>query len=49
MTVDFKEYSRRMDKALEHLDEEFASVVQAAPTQRFSIGSPWNTMAVKRP
>ncbi len=26
MTVDFKEYSRRMDKALEHLDEEFASV-----------------------
>ena len=26
MTVDFKEYSRRMDKALEHLDEEFGSV-----------------------
>ena len=26
MTVDFKEFSRRMDKALEHLDEEFASV-----------------------
>ena len=26
MNVDFKDYSRRMDKALEHLDEEFGSV-----------------------
>lgn len=26
MSVDFKEYSRRMDKALEHLDEEFGAV-----------------------
>ena len=26
MSVDFKDYSRRMDKALEHLDEEFGGV-----------------------
>ena len=26
MSVDFKDYSRRMDKALEHLDEEFGAV-----------------------
>ena len=26
MPVDFKEYARRMDKALEHLDEEFGAV-----------------------
>ena len=26
MNVDFKDYSRRMDKALEHLDEEFGAV-----------------------
>ena len=26
MAVDFKEYSRRMDKALEHLSEEFGAV-----------------------
>ena len=26
MAVDFKEFSRRMDKALEHLDEEFGAV-----------------------
>ena len=26
MTVDFKEYSRSMDRALELLDEEFGSV-----------------------
>ena len=26
MSVDFKEYSRKMDKALEHLDEEFGGV-----------------------
>ncbi len=26
MSVDFKEYSRRMDKTLEHLDEEFGAV-----------------------
>ena len=26
MAVDFKEYARRMDKALEHLNEEFAAV-----------------------
>ena len=26
MPVDFKEYSRRMDKALEHLQEEFGAV-----------------------
>ena len=26
MAVDFKEYGRRMDKALEHLDEEFGAV-----------------------
>ena len=26
MAVDFKDYSRRMDKALEHLEEEFAAV-----------------------
>ena len=26
MSVDFKDYGRRMDKALEHLDEEFGAV-----------------------
>ena len=26
MAVDFKEYARRMDKALDHLDEEFGAV-----------------------
>src|SRR5699024_6010492 len=26
MSVDFKEYARRMDKALEHLNEEFGAV-----------------------
>ena len=26
MSVDFKDYSRRMEKALEHLDEEFGAV-----------------------
>ena len=26
MPVDFKEYGRRMDKALEHLNEEFGAV-----------------------
>ena len=26
MSIDFKDYSRRMDKALEHLDEEFGAV-----------------------
>ena len=26
MPVDFKDYARRMDKALEHLDEEFGAV-----------------------
>ena len=26
MAVDFKDYARRMDKALEHLDEEFGAV-----------------------
>ena len=26
MAVDFKDYSRRMDKALEHLNEEFGAV-----------------------
>ncbi len=26
MSVDFKEYSRRMDRTLEHLDEEFGAV-----------------------
>ena len=26
MSVDFKEYSRKMDKALDHLDEEFGGV-----------------------
>ena len=26
MSVDFKEYGRRMDKALDHLDEEFGAV-----------------------
>ena len=26
MTVDFKDYARRMDKALEHLAEEFGAV-----------------------
>ena len=26
MNVDFKEYARKMDKTLEHLDEEFAAV-----------------------
>ena len=26
MAVDFKDYSRRMDKALDHLDEEFGAV-----------------------
>ena len=38
MTVDFKEYSRRMDKALEHLDEEFASV-RAGRAEREQGGS----------
>ena len=26
MSVDFKEYSRKMDRTLEHLEEEFDSV-----------------------
>ena len=26
MPVDFKDYARRMDKALEHLEEEFGAV-----------------------
>ena len=26
MAVDFKDYARRMDKALDHLQEEFAAV-----------------------
>ena len=26
MSVDFKEFARRMDKALTHLDEEFGAV-----------------------
>ena len=32
MTVDFKEYSRRMDKALEHLD------VSKYPWRKFESG-----------
>ena len=46
MPVDFKEYARRMDKALEHLNEEFGAV---RATPRFWTVSPWNTMEVKRP
>ena len=41
MTVDFKEYSRRMDKALEHLDEEFASVRQRQGSRSDYRGILW--------
>ncbi len=47
MPVDFKDYARRMDKALEHLQEEFGAVRAAAPIPRFWTVSPWNTMVLK--
>ena len=48
MSVDFKEYSRKMDRTLDHLEEDF-DAVRAGQTPRFWIGFPCNTMEVKRP
>ena len=36
MSVDFKDYSRRMEKALEHLGEEFGAV-RAGRADRKSV------------
>ena len=35
MAVDFKEYARRMDKALEHLEEEFGAVRAGRANPKF--------------
>lgn len=48
MSVDFNEFSRRMDKTLEVLGENFGSVRQAGPMRRFWTASAWNTMDRKR-
>ena len=40
MAVDFKDFERRMGKALDHLVKNSAQFVQAVQTPRFWIASP---------
>ena len=47
MTVDFKDYARKMDKTLEHLAEEFDAVRAGRANPGFWTGLLWNTTEVK--
>ena len=47
MSVDFKEFERRMDKALDHLAEEFGAVRAGRANARFWTVLLWNIMVVR--
>ena len=47
MSVDFTDYGRRMEKALDHLAEEFGAVRAGRANARFLIALLWNIMAVR--
>ena len=47
MSVDFSDFSRRMDKALDHLADEFGAVREAVPMQRYWTASALNIMVVR--
>ena len=47
MAVDFKDFQRRMDGALSHLEEEFGAVRAGRANPRFWTALPWSIMAVR--